>query len=72
MGITMILTSGFGCAMGEDSYHECVLLGIDFGPIIAFGSVGPFLLFVTLPGGFFALLSFMVVMLLLNKKIKFI
>ena len=72
MAITIALTSIFGCAMGEDTYHQCIVVGIDFGPIIAFGSVGPFLLFITLPSGVVAVGLYTTLMLLINRKVKFI
>lgn len=68
--MAMFFSSTFGCVVKESGVHPCVVLGIDFGEVFAIASVGPFLIWFTIPGGMIAGTLFFLLMLTLRWALK--
>jgi len=63
-----LIKSMFHCEGNESGTYPCVVAGVDFGGLVAFGSVSPWMLFFSFPAGMVLGGVVVVVMMLINWK----
>ena len=64
------LANAFGCKVDEGSVHPCIVNGKDYGHLLYTLGVMGWLMLVTLPGGAFAFMIWLVVLALHRSRWK--
>jgi hypothetical protein len=67
-GLGGVIASVHGCHVDEGSVHPCIINGEDYGHLLYTLGVTGWLMLVTLPAGVFALMIWLVVLMLHRAK----
>src|SRR5689334_24165810 len=58
------IANAYGCKVDEGSVHPCIINGKDYGQLLYTLGVLGWLMLVTIPGGFFAFVIWLIVLIL--------
>src|SRR2546421_11800235 len=58
------ITNAYGCQVDEGSVHPCIINGQDYGQLLYTLGVLGWLMLVTIPGGLFAFVTWLIVLIL--------
>src|SRR5438093_13326255 len=58
------IANAYGCKVDEGSVHPCIINGHDYGELLYSLGVMGWLMLVTLPGGLFAFITWLIVLIL--------
>jgi ABC-type Fe3+ transport system permease subunit len=58
------ISNAYGCKVDEGSVHPCIINGYDYGQLLYSLGVMGWLMLVSLPGGFFAFVGWLILLIL--------